>query len=157
MILLQVPGDGGHRSNGLRDEQDAARSTTRRRHHQADRANPLRVLIVDDQPSFRDAARGLLHARGHEVVAEAGDGHAAVKAVERTEPDAVILDVCLGDESGFDVSRALVAARPGLPVLLMSIDATAATPEQVQAAGACAFLCKAQLPRADLATLWRAN
>jgi DNA-binding NarL/FixJ family response regulator len=115
----------------------------------------LRILIVDDQPSFRNAARRLLHARGHDVVAEAGDGQAALEALDRAEPDAVMLDVGLGDESGFDVSRALVAARPGLAVLLVSIDGADATPERVQAAGARAFVQKTQLPRADLAALWQ--
>jgi DNA-binding NarL/FixJ family response regulator len=117
----------------------------------------LRVLIVDDQPSFRDAARRLLDARGPHVVAEAADGHAALEALEHAEPDAVMLDVGLGEESGFDVSRALVAARPGLAVLLVSIDRTDITPERVRASGACAFVQKTQLLGADLAALWQAN
>jgi DNA-binding NarL/FixJ family response regulator len=116
-----------------------------------------RVLIVDDQPSFRDAARHLLQARGHDVVAEAADGRAALEALERARPDAVLLDVGLGEESGFDVSRALVAARPDLAVLLVSIDGTGATPERVKAAGARAFVPKTQLTSADLAALWRAD
>lgn len=118
-------------------------------------SGPLRVLIVDDQPSFRDAARCLLCARGHDVVAEAGDGSEALDALAQAQPDAVMLDLCLGDESGFDVSRALVAARPGVAVLLVSIDGTDATPQRVRSAGACAFVPKAQLLRADLAALWR--
>jgi DNA-binding NarL/FixJ family response regulator len=117
----------------------------------------LRVMIIDDQPWFRDAARLLLHARGHDVVAEAVDGRAAVEALQREEPDAVLLDVRLGAENGFDVTRALVAARPGLPVILMSTDTAEATPERVRECGARAFVPKRGLASADLTALWGAG
>jgi DNA-binding NarL/FixJ family response regulator len=117
----------------------------------------LRVLIVDDQPCFREATRRLLHARGHVVVAEADDGRAALEALGRERPDAVLLDVRLGAESGFDVARALVAAQPGLPVVLMSTDVEGATPELVRECGARAFVPKRGLISADLATLWGAG
>ena len=80
----------------------------------------LRVLIVDDQQSFRDAARELLRARGHVVVAEAPCGRTALEAAARFAPDAVLLDVRLERESGFVVARALIDAHPDLCVLLTS-------------------------------------
>jgi DNA-binding NarL/FixJ family response regulator len=113
----------------------------------------VRVLIVDDQPSFRDAARALLHARGHHVVAEADCGRDALEALARFGPDAVLVDVGLGGESGLDVSRALVSAKPGLTVLLMSADHRAITPERLRESGARGFLPKRSLVHADLATL----
>jgi DNA-binding NarL/FixJ family response regulator len=82
-----------------------------------------RVLIIDDQPVFRQAARDLLEARGYAVVGEADGLATALAAPGRYVPDAVLLDVCLGKESGFDVARALTGARPGLAVLLVSADA----------------------------------
>jgi CheY-like chemotaxis protein len=45
-----------------------------------------RVLVVDDQPAFRAAARQLLERRGYAVVAEAGSAAAALDAVERFAP-----------------------------------------------------------------------
>ena len=81
----------------------------------------MRVLIVDDQASFRAAARELLEARGHTVAAEAADGREAMAAAASTAPDVVLLDIGLGGESGFDVARALTQAWPELAVLLVSI------------------------------------
>jgi DNA-binding NarL/FixJ family response regulator len=114
----------------------------------------VRVLIVDDQATFRLAARELLLARGHSVVGEVGDGSAALDAAARLTPDAVLLDLVLGSESGFDVARALTRHTPGLPVLLVSVDGANVSGERVRDCGACAFLLKEQLPAADLAALW---
>ena len=76
--------------------------------------NPPRVLIVDDQPSFRGMARRVLEWRGYVVAGEAGCANSAIAAAERLAPDAVLLDVCLGEASGFDVACALTEAHPGL-------------------------------------------
>jgi DNA-binding NarL/FixJ family response regulator len=78
------------------------------------------VLIVDDQPSFRGLARELLEGRGYRVAGEAADATAAIDAIERLAPDAVLLDVGLGGESGFDLCTALTRAWPSLAVLLVS-------------------------------------
>jgi two-component system chemotaxis response regulator CheY len=114
----------------------------------------VRVLVVDDQASFREAARALLCARGHVVVAEAGDSSAALEALGRVAPEAVLLDVRLGNESGLEVSRALISARPQLAVLLVSAEATTVSPEQLRESGARGFVPKRRLVSADLAALW---
>jgi DNA-binding NarL/FixJ family response regulator len=54
------------------------------------------VLIVDDHPGFRQAARALLAARGFAVVAETDCAVGALHVAARLEPDAVLLDVRLG-------------------------------------------------------------
>src|SRR4051794_1775142 len=69
-----------------------------------------RVLIVDDQPVFRQVACDLLEARGYAVVAEAEGLATALEALGHSRPDAVLLDVCLDEENGFDVARALTRA-----------------------------------------------
>src|SRR4051794_41921996 len=73
-----------------------------------------RVVIVDDHPTFRDAARMLLAARGYDVVAEASCAATALDAVERHAPDAVLLDVHLGDDDGFALCGSLTRSHPGL-------------------------------------------
>lgn len=78
-----------------------------------------RVLIVDDHPGFRAAARELLLARGYTGVAEADGESSALEAVARFAPDLVMLDVILERENGFDVARALTRAQPNLGVLLV--------------------------------------
>ena len=112
-----------------------------------------RVLIVDDQRSFRAAARGLLEHRGYQVV-EAGDAAAAVDLGSRLLPDAVLLDVRLGKDDGFAVARTLSRACPGAAVLLVSCDDQRHRGAEVAACGARGFLLKTQLAAADLATFW---
>jgi DNA-binding NarL/FixJ family response regulator len=114
----------------------------------------LSVLIVDDQPSFRRAARELLEARGYAVVAEAVCSVTALEALARLQPDAVLLDVRLGPESGFDIARALTRARPGLAVLLVSADVPQACLARVYECGARGFLLKPRLIDADLEAFW---
>ncbi|MFL5876266.1 MAG: response regulator [Solirubrobacteraceae bacterium] len=55
----------------------------------------MRVVVVDDQPVFRNAARDLVMARGSEIVAEAACAASAVEAVECHQPNAMLLDVQL--------------------------------------------------------------
>lgn len=113
----------------------------------------VRVLIVDDHAGFRAAACDLLRARGYTVVAEADGESSALDALARFAPEAVMLDVVLGDQSGFDVARALIRAQPDLAVLLVSAK-EAAHPARVRECGARAFVPKRQLIRSDLAQLW---
>jgi CheY-like chemotaxis protein len=115
---------------------------------------PLRVLIVDDDPCFRQAARELLRFRGYAVVADAHDGPSAIAAVELLEPDAVLLDVRLGRHDGFDVARAVARARPGTSVLLTSADDYGGCAEALRRAGARGFVLKSELATADFTDYW---
>jgi DNA-binding NarL/FixJ family response regulator len=115
---------------------------------------PARVLIVDDQPVFRGAARELLEARGYRVVAEADGMATALEALERDVPDAVLLDISLGEESGFDVARALTVRQPELAVVLVSADQAHESSECVQRCGARGFVLKGRLVKTDLGTYW---
>jgi two-component system response regulator EvgA len=65
------------------------------------------LLIVDDHPGFRTAARALLEQHGYAVVGEAGDGEAALEAVRELLPDVVLLDVQLPGIDGFEVASRL--------------------------------------------------
>jgi DNA-binding NarL/FixJ family response regulator len=105
---------------------------------------PTSVVIVDDHPSFRQAARDLLTARGHVVLGEADCAAAAHELVGRLAPDAVLLDLRLGDECGLEIARTLTHAHPGLRVLLVSTECEL-DPRQVRESGACGFLHKSQL------------
>jgi DNA-binding NarL/FixJ family response regulator len=114
-----------------------------------------RVLIVDDQCAFREVARGVLEHRGYTVVGEAGDAIAAVDAATRLQPDAVLLDVRLGEDDGFAVARALARACPRAAILLISSDDYRHHTERVKASGAQGFVLKSQLAVADLAACLR--
>ena len=116
------------------------------------RSNP-RVVVVDDQVTFRRAARVLLSARGYDVVAEASCAATALEAVERHEPQAVLLDVRLGHDDGFEVSDLLTRSRPGLAVLLTSTGPREDS-ERVTRCDARGFVPKSRLHATDFEEIW---
>jgi DNA-binding NarL/FixJ family response regulator len=114
-------------------------------------SNP-RVVVVDDHPTFRHAARMLLVARGYDVVGEACCAASALDAVERHAPHAVLLDVHLGDDDGFEICTLLMRARPELAVLLVSADEQDS--ERITRCGACGFVRKPRLLNTDFGEFW---
>ena len=70
----------------------------------------LRVIIVDDHPSFRSMAARILTSGGFTVIGEEADGCTGLVAAQRLRPDLVLLDVQLPDIDGFQVADALAAA-----------------------------------------------
>jgi DNA-binding NarL/FixJ family response regulator len=113
------------------------------------------VIIVDDHPSFREAARQCLQARGYEVVAEASCAAAAIRAVAHHDADAMLLDVHLGDDDGFAVCDALMRVRPDLAVVLTSTTNYEHCREQIESCGARGFIPKEHLVKVDLARFWQ--
>jgi DNA-binding NarL/FixJ family response regulator len=116
-----------------------------------------RVLIVDDQPSFRRMAHTVLEWRGYVVVGEADSAASAIAAAERLAPDGVLLDICLGEASGFDVACTLTQARPELAVLLVSSIDYRQCEELVRDCGARGFVLKSDLACVELADFWPAR
>jgi two-component system nitrate/nitrite response regulator NarL len=111
------------------------------------------VLVVDDDPEFRELAGRLLAAHGLTVVGEADSVSTALSGAARLKPSAVLLDVELPDGDGITLAREL-AALPWHPrVVLTSIDGVITTTDQARNAGARAFVNKAELPNAPLAQL----
>lgn len=115
--------------------------------------NIPRVVIVDDQDAFRRAARMLLTARGYDVVAEASCAATALEAVERHDPQAVLLDVRLGRDDGFEVCDLLTRSRPGLAVLLASADEREDS-VRIARCGARGLVPKARLHGVDFEAFW---
>jgi CheY-like chemotaxis protein len=111
------------------------------------------VLIVDDHPGFRAAARRLLEVEGYVVIGEAEDGMSALQAVRLLRPDFVLLDVQLPDLDGFEVCERL-ADDPDAPavVLTSSRDPSDYGP-CLDRAGAAGFLPKAELSGAGIADI----
>src|SRR4051795_11712785 len=114
----------------------------------------MRVLIVDDSPYFRTAARLLIERRGYEVVAEAASADAAAEAVARLEPDAVLLDVLLPDGSGFGVCATITATAPAPAVLLVSSPDFGPCFSLAEHCGARGFVLKSRLGQCELERFW---
>ncbi len=81
-----------------------------------------RVLVVDDEPVVCDVLSRYLSREGFEVTS-AGDGHEALRAIERTSPDVILLDLMLPRLSGLDVLRA-VRLDGDVPVIILSAKAS---------------------------------
>jgi two-component system OmpR family response regulator len=81
--------------------------------------SPVRVLVVDDEPSLADLLGSVLRYEGWEI-RTAADGATAVRVAREFEPDAVVLDIMLPDFDGLEVLRRLRAGQPNVCVLFLT-------------------------------------
>ena len=80
------------------------------------------VLLVEDMAELRSVLRQTLQLRGgFEVVAEVGDGGAAITAAARTQPDISVLDLGLPDIAGHEVLTRLRAVAPAAQVVVADL------------------------------------
>lgn len=107
----------------------------------------LRCLIVDDSEQFLRAASSTLGRNGIEVIGTATTSATALDQVAKLRPDAVLVDVGLGEESGFDLTRQLVDAFPYLAsrVVLISTRSEDDYSDLVDASPAAGFIPKSEL------------
>jgi DNA-binding NarL/FixJ family response regulator len=107
----------------------------------------LRCLIVDDSPRFGDEARGLLEHEGLSVVGVAASGDEAVRLAKALDPDLALIDISLGEESGFDVARRLVDSSNAEPpaVIFISTYDEREFSSRIAASPALGFIPKAEL------------
>ena len=83
---------------------------------------PIRVLIVDDHPLYRDGLEQLLSGDGRfVVVASVGTGEEAVAAAETHQPDVVVMDLQLPDLHGIEATRRIVSSSPHIVVLVLTM------------------------------------
>jgi CheY-like chemotaxis protein len=111
------------------------------------------VLVVDDDPVFRQLARRVLAAVGLVVVAEAENVAMAIDLAEAVRPDAVLVDVGLPDGDGVALALRLTSLPWRPRVVLTSTDPDAASEEDLRRSGAGAFVAKHELPNAPLERL----
>ena len=110
------------------------------------------MVIADDQPLMRAGFRAVLEATGSiEVVAEAGDGEAAIRAAEAHGPDVVLMDIRMPGTDGIEATRRLPRDR----VLILTTFGLDDYIVDALRAGASGFLTK-DAPAADLVAAVRA-
>lgn len=104
--------------------------------------DPIRVMVVDDHPMWRDAVARDLAEAGLDVVATAGDGEQAVRRAKATTPDVLVLDLNLPAKPGVQVCKEVVAANPALRVLVLSASGEHADVLEAVKSGATGYLLK---------------
>ena len=106
-------------------------------------SNPIRLLIVDDHPVFRESlAHALGAAAGFEVMAQANDGAAAVGLWQRHRPDVTLMDVRLVDVDGVAAVRRILATAPAARVLMLSSSEDDRDAFEALEAGAAGYITK---------------
>jgi CheY-like chemotaxis protein len=107
----------------------------------------LRLLIVDDNARFLEAARDLLEREGMTVVGVASTSVEALERVDELRPDVTLVDIDLGEESGFDLARRLAHSdsTEAPPVVLISTYAEQDLRDLIDASPAVGFMSKSDL------------
>ena len=104
---------------------------------------PVRVLIADDHPVFRDGLASLLGTQPDvTVVATAADGAEAVALATELVPDVVVMDLQMPELNGIDATRRLAETRPDIRVLVFTMGEEDGTVLAAMRAGARGYLVK---------------
>ncbi|ORA34533.1 hypothetical protein BST13_17225 [Mycobacterium aquaticum] len=106
---------------------------------------PLRCVIVDDNPAFVHTAARFLRQQGINIVGAASTIPEALSCVERLKPDVTVVDIHLGDESGFDLANQLADGRAASPVILTSTHAETEFADMIAVSAALGFVSKVDL------------
>ncbi len=108
---------------------------------------PVRVVLVDDHPVWRDGIREDLARLGAAVtVAEAGGGDEAIVRVRETMPDVVLMDLTLPGMDGIEATRRIVEESPHVKVLVVSASADEKDVLEAIKAGATGYVLKSATP-----------
>jgi DNA-binding NarL/FixJ family response regulator len=118
-------------------------------------ADPVAVLIVDDQAPFRRAARAVVTATpGFEVVGEAESGEEAVELADSLSPGLVLMDINLPGINGIEATRRITAAHPGAVVMLLSTYQSGDLPADAGSSGAAEYVHKEEFGPAVVLDIW---
>ena len=109
------------------------------------------MLLVDDQPAFRNVARSMFEKDGaFRVVSDAADGADAVRKAGEYAPDVVVMDIRMPLMTGIEATCRILARRPETNVVLISMGAESEYPRLARQIGARAFISKRNLSTSTL-------
>jgi len=102
-----------------------------------------KILLADDHKITREGLRSLIEKQSDmEVVAEAEDGHTAVRLVRKVSPDVAIMDVSMPDLNGIEATQKIVAECPNVKVIALSMHSDTLFVTEMLKSGASGYLLK---------------
>ena len=108
-----------------------------------DHPDAIRVLIVDDEPLFREMVGTLLDVEdGVEVVGKAQHGKQGVKLAQELEPDVIVMDVSMPVMDGLEATREIREQDPRALVLILTGGTSVTDIDKARTAGAAGYLTK---------------
>jgi CheY-like chemotaxis protein len=107
-------------------------------------------VIVDDDAAFLNVARSLLEREGITVAGVANGGGEAAVCAEALRPDVVLIDISLGQESGFDVARRLAGDGQAATLIMISTHSEADYADLIAESPVAGFLPKTDLSAAAI-------
>ena len=102
---------------------------------------PGKILIVDDDPEVRMATRDFLASKGYEVAVAEG-GREALRMLDASPVDVVLLDVAMPDMDGMETLKRIVASHPAMPVIMVTANADIEITSKVLQLGAPDYVPK---------------
>ena len=106
-------------------------------------SDPIEVVLVDDHPVYREGLAMLLGSLdGIDVVGTAGDGRAAVAAIDARQPDVVVMDVQMPELDGIAATREITTRHPHVAVVVLTMSDDDETVFAAMRAGARGYLLK---------------
>ncbi|MBI4201615.1 MAG: response regulator transcription factor [Chloroflexi bacterium] len=81
----------------------------------------MKIMLVDDQPLFRNGVASLLRAKGHQVVAEAANGQEALETLQHVCPDLILMDIQMPAMGGLEATRHIKAHYPEAKIVILTV------------------------------------
>src|SRR6202012_2976854 len=104
----------------------------------------LRILVADDSAYWRGVLRASLERNSDWTVFEANNGSEAVKRSGSVHPDIAILAFCMPELDGVGAAREFKRRAPKLPIVIITVDKSAALEAEAQRAGVLAVFSKVE-------------
>jgi DNA-binding NarL/FixJ family response regulator len=145
------------RANPFKKREDSDIEPVAEEETPAEQGPPLRVVIVEDTVDVRDMLRMTLEIGGFEIVAEAGDGAAGLVAVERHQPDLMVLDLAMPETGGLEILPLVHGACSKTRVVVYSAIGATYMTEAALKAGAHAYIQKGVSPKSIIEHLHRVS